>query len=136
MTSIYQGGGITEYHLNSGQILVLNEQEMEELIDLDGDSLEDVESNHHDYEECKELLEEVKIEDDPASFLYDVIGNLKLFKKDGENLPSIDDVLLQLDEANDLLVDDIRKRDELIDYLQEWVKDENVEVPEYIGREV
>ena len=58
MTTIYQGAGVTEYHLNSGQILTLNEQEYQELLENEITEIEDLEKVIEHEQDVIEKLEE------------------------------------------------------------------------------
>jgi len=125
MTTIYQGGGINEYHLTSGQVITLNEQEAEDLFGFSGVDIEEMEDSFCNYEECENILAENDIDEYPVHFITDVIDKLKLFKKKDEKLPTIDDILLQAEEDKDISTDEIDKLKDLVSYLYKWIEDEN-----------
>jgi len=126
MTKIYQGAGITEYHLNSGQVITLNEQESNEMLEYNDVAMNDMENGYNLYEECGDMLAKADIDEYPNDFIEGIIDKLKSFQKGIEGIPSIDDILLRLNDEADILQADILDKEDFIKYLLEWIADENI----------
>lgn len=132
MTVIYQGSGISEYHLDSGQVITLNEQEAKDLLSFKEVDIEEMEADiremeyaFNNYSRCEELLSNKDIDDFPTDFIKDVIDELKMFKKDNEDFPTINDVLCKLKEEKEEVSDEVENLKGLIKYLYEFIEDES-----------
>lgn len=123
MVRIYLGGDVSEFHLDSGKILVLDSQEEEELLGYNAVDFKDILEKSDSYDSCIEGLSSVESGMTPEEFIFDVVGKINLFKKNNQ-IPSLDDILLQYEEQTDLQNDTLNKQSELIAYLSEWIKDE------------
>jgi len=127
MTEIYQGAGVTEYHLSSGQILTLTEEDYNELLGLDigNIDIEELQSCFDSYEECGHMLALAGIDECPYEFIEDVLNKLSLFKDDEGNIPSLENILEKLESDKNNLKEIISSKEDLINYLYNWIEDES-----------